>query len=161
MNATVQSILTGYPKIPDLPAIESIVSRTPLRWSVGRGNDHGGDLVETAAEILHVQSVVQKLFKPNTGDEVPRWQMLSILFGSLGKWFADIGWFIGALRMSFHDVHIRCALQSQPIPRPFEILDNSSSASVLCGILGCYREASVPSVLVFGKICLNDARKAT
>ena len=65
MNATVQSILTSYPKIPDLPVIELIVSRTLFRWTVGRGGDYGRDLVATAAEILQVKSVVVELFKPN------------------------------------------------------------------------------------------------
>ena len=36
--------------------------------------------------------------------------------------FAEIGWFVGALRMSYHDVQIRCALanfQSHPAPVDF------------------------------------------
>ena len=168
MNATVQSILTSYPKIqvPDLPVIELIVSRTLFRWTVGRGGDYGRDLVATAAEILQVKSVVVELFKPNIGDEVPRWQMLSGLFGSLGSRFADIGWFIGALQMSYHDIQIRCALanlQSQPIP-----LDLSRSSMIPAAPPYHVEFSDAIARLLFhrslysaNQFCFNDARKAS
>ena len=42
-----------------------------------------------------------------------------------------------------------------PVPpnacRPFEVLRNSSGASLLCGIDGCHCEASAPPILIFRK----------
>jgi len=102
-------MLTSYLKIPGLLVIESIVARSPPQ-TVGKGNNHSSDLEATAAEILAVQSKVQGLFKPNIGDKVQLWQMLSRFFGSLGLRFADIGWLVGAFQMSYHDVQIWCAL---------------------------------------------------
>ena len=47
------------------------------------------------------------------------WQMLSRLFKSLGPSlrFADIGWFIGALRMSYHEYSSR--MFTYAVPSPF------------------------------------------
>jgi hypothetical protein len=162
MNAIVQWILTSYPKIPDLPEIESIV-RIQI---VGRTHGRGGDFEATAGEILQVQSMVQELFKPNIGDEVPLWQMLSRRFGSLSSRFADMGWIVGALRMSYHDVHIRCALanlQSQPIS-----LDLSESSIIpeapphhVEFLDAIARLLYHRSVYLEKKTCFNDARKAS
>ena len=113
----MHQILTSYLKIPDLPIIESIVSQSPPQ-TVARGNDRGSDWEATIAEIQQIQSIVRNLLEPNVDDGVPFWQTLGRLFGSLGSRFADVGWFVGAMRMSYHEVQIRCALanlQSQTI----------------------------------------------
>ena len=162
MSAIVQYILTSYRKIPDL---ESIVSRSPPQ-TVARGDGHGADLEATATEILQVQSMVQELFEPNIGDEVPLWQRLSGLFGSLGSRFADIGWFVGALRMSYHDVRIRCALanlQSQPISTDLSRSSMIQAApphhvEFLDAIARLLHHRSLYSANQF---CFNDARKAS
>jgi len=165
MSAIVQYILTSYRKIPDLPVIESIVSRSPPQ-TVARGDGHGADLEATATEILQVQSMVQELFEPNIGDEVPLWQRLSGLFGSLGSRFADIGWFVGALRMSYHDVQIRCALANFQSHQISPDLSRSSiipaappyHVEFLDAIARLLHHRSLYSVNQF---CFNDARKAS
>jgi hypothetical protein len=133
---------------------------------VGRGDRHGGDLEATAEEILQLQSLVQELFEPNIGDEVPLWQMLSRIFGSLGSRFADIGWFIGSLRMSYHDVQIRCALanlQSHPISADLSrssIIPASPPYHMefLDAVARLLHHRSLYSANQF---CFNDARKAS
>ena len=122
----------------------------------------------TAAEILQVQSIVQTLFEPSIGDEVPLslWQMLANIFGSLSSRFSDIGWYVGALQMSYHNVQIRCALanfQSYPTPKN---LSKSSIIPVappyhvelLDSIAKLLHHRSVYSANQF---CFNDARKAS
>jgi len=150
-----------------LAVIESIVSRSPPeRHIVGRKDGHGVDFVATASEILQVQTMVQTLLEPNNDNELPQWQMLAKIFGSLGSRIADMGWFVGALRMSYLDVQIRCALanfQSHPTladlskssiipaapPYQVELLD--AVAKLLH-----YR-----SLYSANKFCFNDARKAS
>ena len=112
--------------------------------------------------------MVETLLEPNIGDEVLLWQMLARIFGSLGSTFADIGWFVGALRMSYHDVQIRCALanfQSHPTsadlsrssvtpaapPSPYHVEFLDAIAKLL-------HHRSLYSANQF---CFNDARKAS
>jgi hypothetical protein len=130
---------------------------------VAKGAGHGGDLEETAEEILVVQLMVQELFEPNIRDEILLWQILSRFFGSLGSRFAEIGWFVGALRMSYHDVRIRCAL-AQPISAD---LSKSSiipaeppydDVEFLDAIARLLHHRSLYSANQF---CFNDARKAS
>ena len=163
-------IVTDYSKIPDLPVIEYIVSRSAPR-TVARNDGHGSDLEATAAEILQVQSMVQTLFKLRIGDdsdEVPLslWQTLAKIFGSLSSRFSDIGWYVGALRMSYHDVQIRCALanfQSQPTPADLSRSSILPAAppyhvELLVAIAKLLHHRSVNSAHLN---CFNDARKAS
>ena len=156
-------------KIPDLPVIESIVSRSPSPpQTVGRNDGHAGDLEATAAEILQVQSIVQTLFEPSIGDEVPLslWQTLANIFGSLSSRFSDIGWHVGALQMSYHDVQIRCALANfQSHPTPVDLSRSSIfptappyHVELLDSIAKLLHHRSVYSAHVY---CFNDARKAS
>ena len=134
--------------------------------TVGRNEGHGGDLEATAAEIQQIQAMVQTLLEPNIGDEVPLWQMLARTFGSLGSRFADIGWFVGALRMSYHDVQIRCALAnflSHPIPA-----DLSRSSIIPAAPLYHVELLDATAKLLHhrslysaNQFCFNDARKAS
>ena len=152
-------------KIPDLPEIESIVSRSPPQ-SVGRNDGHGGDLEATASEILQVQLMVKTLLEPSNDDELPLWQMLASVFGSLGSRFADIGWFIGAMRMSYHDVQIRCALANfQSYPTPADLSRSSIippappyHVELLDATAKLLHHRSLYSANQF---CFNDARKAS
>lgn len=122
----------------------------------------------TAAEILQVKSMVQTLFEPSIGDEVPLslWQMLARIFGSLSSRFADIGWYVGALRMSYHDVQVRCALanfQSQPMPADLSRSSMIPAAppyhvEFLYAIAKLLHHRSVCSAHIY---CFNDARKAS
>ena len=112
--------------------------------------------------------MVQTLFEPGIGDEVPLslWQMLANIFGSLSSRFSDIGWYVGALRMSYHDVQIRCALanfQSHPTPADF------SRSSIILAAPPYYVELlnSIAKLLHHRSVysanqnCFNDARKAS
>jgi hypothetical protein len=97
----LQQTLTSYPKIPDLPVIEFIVHRSPVEADWHHNivpSSNGRDFGATIAEIRQIKSVVQSLPEANINNEV--WQTLARLFGSLGSRFADIGWFVVALRMS-------------------------------------------------------------
>ena len=160
-------IVTDYSKIPDLPVIEHIVSQSPPR-TVGRNDGQGSDLEATATEILQVQSMVQALFKPSIDDEVllSLWQTLAKIFGSLSSRFSDIGWYVGALRMSYHDVQIRCALaNSQSYPTPADLSRSSIipaappyHVELLDAIAKLLHHRSVNSAHLN---CFNDARKAS
>lgn len=161
-----ESVLRTALAIPDLSVIKSIVLRSPPQ-TVRRGDGHGSDLEAIAEEISKSQAqLMQELSKANASDEVLAWQQLPRLFGSLGSRFADIGWFVGALQMSYHDVQIRCALansQSQPIPGD---LSKSSITPAAPPYLVEYLDAIARllhhrSLYSANQFCFNDARKAS
>jgi len=149
--------------IPELPVIESIVSQSPPDLHIVPRSD-GCDLEATIDEILQIKSMVQSLLEPNIDNEV--WQALARLFGNLGSRFAEIGWFVGALRMSYHDVQIRCALANLQSPLSADLSTSSINPSTpgphhvefLDAIARLLHHRSLYSANGF---CFNDARKAS